>query len=84
MLGSAEARAFLQVNTHNGITYFNKEAFEVLVSRLFLVDLVRGGAAPDQRQKVLLDAFYCAENLLRAMDGSNYEFEKLVGGIKSF
>jgi hypothetical protein len=84
MLGSAEARAFLQVNTHNGITYFNKEAFEVLVSRLFLVDLVRGGAAPDQRQKVLLDAFYRAENLLRAMDGSNYEFEKLVGGIKSF
>ncbi len=85
LLDTAEARSYLQVNAHEGVRYFNKEAFEQLVSRLFLVDLVRGGdgQTAEARQKTLLAAFYRAENLLRAMESSGYEFEKLSAGIKS-
>ena len=84
LVDTAEACSFMQVNTHDGVRYFNKEAFEQLAARLFLADLVRGTSdAPEQRQKVLLDAFYRAENLLRAMESSNYEFDKLLAGIKS-
>ena len=86
LLNTAEARLLLKINTYNGVTYFNQEAFEEMVANLFLTDVVRDGMRtagiavmePAQRQRALLNAYYRAEQRLRNMEQSNFNFDQLL------
>jgi len=86
LLDTPEARLFLSTHVYNGITYFNKEAYEQMVAQLFLADVVRDGLSaagakaikPAQRKRALLNAYYRAEQRLRNMEQSNYNFDALL------
>ena len=93
-LGSLSAQRWLQVNTHNGMRFFNKEAFEQLVNCLFLIEIAplsddanKGSKASKAgkvssdgkaREKGLLNAYYKVEQALLAMTQSEFNFDKLL------
>ena len=76
-----DARALLQVNWHDGATYFNKEAFEALMVALHAAAPFRrpgdrsGEAAPSDAQASRSVAW----RLIRAAEQAGYCIERLIG-----
>ena len=80
-LQDGEVQQFLQVNRHQGILWFNREAFEQLVWWMYLVALVTINADPEQpaseKTRQMVACYRTIQELLRAKDQSGYQIEKL-------
>jgi glycosidase len=86
-LKDEDVRAFLQVNRHQGVLWFNQESFDQLVQWLFraaVVSISRDAAKPTEQ--AVLDILACyglVRELQRAEVESKYQVEKLLEAAKS-
>jgi len=83
MLDDRAAREFLQVNRHDGVQWFNKEQFEVMLKTLLtcsLVQLTAAGQATDEAIVVLVDR---ALKIRNAAASAGYQLEGTVQLMES-
>jgi glycosidase len=82
-LGDDDVRRFLQVNRHNDVLWFNKEAFEQLLWGMFAVAVITIGADPDRPadevSKEIVASYDVVRSLQRVLEPSEYQVEKLLG-----
>ena len=82
LIEDSDVRQFLQVNRHQGVLWFNKEAFDQLRWWLLLVAVVQIMAEPDQPPdevgKQTAKAFQAIVQLRQAGRKSGYQVEKLL------
>ncbi|MFC1465160.1 MAG: alpha-amylase family glycosyl hydrolase [Candidatus Brachytrichaceae bacterium NZ_4S206] len=68
LFGDPDARALLQVNVHDGATYFNQEAFESLIAALDAATMLDRAEGAHVEARALVEAAkaagYCVERLL--------------------
>ncbi|MFQ5651018.1 MAG: alpha-amylase family glycosyl hydrolase [bacterium] len=82
LLSRGSVQQFLRMNRFDDILWFNKERFEELVRRLFLVAAVKIGARSllegrSATQRVA-NAYGIARKWLEAMEASGYQVERLL------
>jgi glycosidase len=82
LLKDEDVRQFLQVNRHNDILWFNKEAFEELLSWFMLVAVVEISHPPNRSVEEALRELEKCEAILKALkeaeERSDYQVEKLL------
>jgi hypothetical protein len=85
LLKDQDVRQFLQVNRHNDILWFNKEAFEELLSWLMLVAVVEISHPPQRSVEDALRELEKCEEILKALKEaekrSDYQVEKLLEAV---
>jgi hypothetical protein len=85
LLKDGEVHQFLQVNRHNEILWFNKEAFEELLGWLFWVAVVEISSDPQrpasQITKDLEGCYNVYRRLSNAEKKSDYQVERLIGEV---
>ncbi|HEX9971207.1 MAG TPA: alpha-amylase family protein, partial [bacterium] len=86
LLEDQEVQQFLQVNRHQDILWFNKEAFELLVDWLFKIAAIDISKDKVKSQKeiiaVLTAKFEMIKSWQKAEEDSTYQVEKLLEGMK--
>jgi hypothetical protein len=86
LLKDEDVRQFLQVNRHNDILWFNKEAFEELLSWLMLVAVVEISHPPQRSVEEALKELEKCEEMLKGLKEaekrSDYQVEKLLEAIQ--
>lgn len=79
-------RDFLNINRYRGTLWFNKEAFESMMWWMLTTSLIRLVADPKKSLAEVIEDLYEAycliEALLEAEEGSEYQVEKLLDGLK--
>jgi hypothetical protein len=74
IFGQEKVKEFLKVNEHEGVQYFNKQRFEVLVWWLFTISIL-------EHDKITLTEINYSSNklqkILKASEESGYKFEEL-------
>jgi len=87
LLEDQEVQQFLQINRYQGILWFNKEAFEMLVGWLYTIAVVECTAAMTLKQKelgeLITNRFLLIRKWLKAEKNSNYHLEKLLEELKT-
>jgi len=87
LLKDGEVQQFLQVNRHNDIWWFNKEAFEELLWWLLLISSIEIGSNPlrpvNEMTRDLEDCWSTIQTLLEAEEKSEYQVEKLLSILKN-
>ena len=87
LLGDQDVRQFIQVNRYNEILWFNKEAFEDLLSWLMLVAVVEISYPPQRSVEEALRELEKCEEILKALKEaekrSDYQVEKLLEAVKA-
>jgi hypothetical protein len=85
LLKDGEIHQFLQVNRHNEILWFNKEAFEELLGWLFWVAVVEISSDPQRSASQItkdLEGCYSVYQILsNAEKKSDYQVERLIGEV---
>ena len=71
-------------NRFNNVLYFNKEAFEELLSWLFINTLLMQSAPKRFPQQKVNKLFKSMGRLFKAAGNSGYEWEKFAGYIDTF
>ncbi|NOS35454.1 MAG: hypothetical protein GQ522_02315, partial [Deltaproteobacteria bacterium] len=73
---------FLQVNRHQEMLWFNKEAFDLLLWWIFLITVVESAAdprlKPAEKGEVIAHHYETVRGLRRAAERSGYQVEKLL------
>jgi glycosidase len=86
LLKDSEVQQFLQINRHNDILWFNKEAFEELVWWLMLVSAIEIGFDPLRPVKELMRnlerCWSMIQTLQEAEQKSEYQVEKLLTALQ--
>jgi hypothetical protein len=80
LLRDDQVQQLMQVNRHQDILWFNKEAFEQLAWWLLVVATIHATAhlpAAQQGQQILA-SFEVLQQLLRAEEQSGYQVEELL------
>jgi glycosidase len=81
-LGDDDVNHFLQVNRHDNVLWFNKEAFEQLLWGMFAVAAIAVSADPDRPAdeiaKEIVACYDVIKALQRAEKASEYQVEKLL------
>ncbi|MBI5030683.1 MAG: alpha-amylase [Chloroflexi bacterium] len=80
-LEDTEAEQFLQVNRFNGVLWFNKEAFETLLSWMFTVAVVELTVDKTDAAKNIVETHEVIKALLKAEKKSKYQVEKLLAAL---
>jgi hypothetical protein len=77
-----QAQRYLAVHPHNGILWFNKEAFEELTWWIFALQVIRLSAIVEPGQavpeKTLLACYAVVKALLATEEQSGYQLENLI------
>ena len=85
-LGNQETRAFLGVNRHRDVLWFNKEAFESMMWWMMTIGLIDQVSRPEasltEAVEKLFEAYQLIEEILEAEKESDYQVEKLLEGLK--
>ena len=74
---SPAAMRWLRVNSHQGVRYFNKEAYEQLVARRFLIAALGLPGEAKAHERGLLSAYYKVEQAELAMKQSGFDVDKM-------
>ncbi|MFQ5587104.1 MAG: alpha-amylase, partial [Thermodesulfobacteriota bacterium] len=86
LLKDNEVHQFLQVNRHQGVLWFNKEAFDRLLWWLLLVAVVDVSAdirlEPEERTEKIARYYETVGHLHCAGERSRYQVEKLLTEVK--
>jgi glycosidase len=86
-LNDNEVRQLLGVNRHQGVLWFNKEAFERLLWWMLLLAVVRIETDPardaDTRLDDIVACYTAIEQLRAAVERSGYQVEKLLSTAQS-
>ena len=86
LLKDSEVQQFLQINRHNDILWFNKEAFEDLIWWLMLVSAIEIGFDPLRPVKELMRnlerCWSMIQTLQEAEQKSEYQVEKLLAALE--
>ncbi len=81
-LREREVQAYLAVNRYQGVLWFNKEAFEQLLTWLVMLAMVELGAEYADDEDALAEAlaavYALVERLLKAEQASDYQLAKLL------
>jgi hypothetical protein len=80
-LGDDDVLRFLQVNRHDDVLWFNKEAFEQLLWSMFAVAAIAISADPSRAAKIAAEIVACYDvvrALQRAEEASGYQVEALL------
>ena len=77
-LDDAEVEQFLQVNRYNDILWFNKEAFEMVLGRMFAVAFVSLTASDKRAAKKIVAVHEVIKALLKAEKKSKFQVDKLL------
>ena len=87
LLKDNEIQQFLQVNRHENVLWFNKEAFEQLLLWMFLVAVVQISVDPvrisSDITKDIINCYGIVKQLHRASKKSGYQVEKLLTALKT-
>jgi hypothetical protein len=82
LLTDNEVHRFLQVNRHQEMLWFNKEAFDLLLWWIFLITVVESAAdprlEPEERGEVIAHHYETVRGLRQAAERSGYQVEKLL------
>ena len=82
LLTDNEVHRFLQVNRHQEMLWFNREAFDLLLWWLFLITVVESAAdprlEPEERGEAIVRHHEAVRGLRRAAERSGYQVEKLL------
>jgi hypothetical protein len=85
-LGNSEIRSFLGINRHRDVLWFNKEAFESMMWWMMTIGLLDQVSNPDasltEAVETLFDAYGLIQEILDAEEGSDYQVERLLEGLK--
>jgi antitoxin component HigA of HigAB toxin-antitoxin module len=85
-LGNPEVRSFLGINRHRDVLWFNKEAFESMMWWMMTIGLLdqvsRPNASLTEAVETLFDAYGLIQEILDAEEGSDYQVERLLEGLK--
>lgn len=76
--GDVAMRRLLNVNTHKGIEYFNKEQAEKLVDLCLLITLTNAGASRSVTIKSINDKIDFAKQIKSNFEKSGYQVAKLI------
>jgi hypothetical protein len=86
LLEDGEAQQFLQVNQHNDILWFNKEAFEEMLWWLMMVAALAIGSDPLRPVNAVVEELQgCYSMILtwqKAEEKSEYQVEKLLEAVR--
>ncbi len=81
-LSDDDVRRFLQVNRHDDVLWFNKEAFDRLLWSMFAVAAITASADPsrpaDEVAQEIVACYDIVRKLQRAEEKSEYQVEKLL------
>lgn len=84
LLNHDEVQSFLKINRHEGILWFNKEAFETLVRWFFVIsviDTIQSGKHKTVARQIA-DRYGVIRKWLKAEKASGYQLEELLGSLK--
>ena len=85
-LAEEEIRAFININRHRGILWFNKEAFQEMTWWMMTIALIRLTADPKKSLAEVVEHLFTAYeligNILTAEKASDYQVDKLLEGLK--
>ena len=86
LLSDHDVKTFIKIHTFDGVTYFNKENFERLLTRLFLIATLQIGANDEIKPaEVVRRVNAChavVDTLRRAGEASKFELEKLEKAVQ--
>ena len=78
-----DAQRALQVNRHQGILWFNKEAFEQLIWWMFVTaTVVCSSTSPDRPAAEIFTLWETVNKLRQASEASGYQVERLLEGVR--
>jgi hypothetical protein len=84
-LEDEEVQKFLQVNRHQGVLWFNKEAFDQLLWWMLLIATVAISADPlrpaESIAREIVTCYDVVRRLQRAEEQSGYQVEKLLEAV---
>lgn len=85
-LSKEVVRSFLKINRYRGKLWFNKEAFESMMWWMTVIGLIQLVSDPQVSLATaieeLFDAWELIRTILDAEEGSEYQLEKLLDGLK--
>lgn len=85
-LSKEVVRSFLKINRYRGKLWFNKEAFESMMWWMTTIGLIQLVSDPEESLtsaiEKLFDAWDLVKGILEAEEGSEYQLEKLLDGLK--
>jgi hypothetical protein len=85
-LSKEVVRSFLKINRYRGKLWFNKEAFESMVWWMTTIGLIQLVSDPEESLtsaiEKLFEAWDLVKGILEAEEGSEYQLEKLLDGLK--
>lgn len=86
LLADDDVKTFIKIHTFDGVTYFNKENFERLLTRLFLIATLQIGAndeiTPAEVTRRVLACHALTDTLRRAAETSGFELKKLEQAVQ--
>jgi hypothetical protein len=78
-------RQYLQINRHNNVLWFNKEAFDHWLAWMLLLAVVDSTTTPDRPADTvteeILDRYDVVQKLEQAEEQSEYQVEKLLAAV---
>ncbi|HSF82043.1 MAG TPA: alpha-amylase family glycosyl hydrolase [Anaerolineales bacterium] len=84
-LRDSEIQQLLEINRHQGILWFNKEAFESLLwwmTTIAVIQIIPKFPGDEQAEKQLVKCFQIIQELITAEESSGYQVEKLLTAVR--
>ncbi len=76
-------QALLNVNHHDGVTWFNKEAFERISNLLLVTAVLQANVQEDQLDAIIVHAYQVILQLDAAKQRSQYRFADLIAPVSA-
>ena len=84
-LEDSELQAYLGINRHQEVLWFNQESFDDLLWWMYaasVIHITAGEAEPQSQQTAIIDCYKIIHQLRQAADLSGYQVEKLLEAAK--
>ena len=86
LLGEAEAQAYLGVNRYQDVLWYNQEAFDELLSWLYITAAVDLTTATEQTAQLAAERLQACHDVIKQLQkaekASDFQIEKLLEAVK--